>query len=208
MNFNHVLCLSPHPDDVEYSMSGTIVKNKDTVFHILCLSNGGDCDSTTSYLRYNEMINSWKVTNIDNYNLIKSNVEFIKDKQTDEWIQYIETECLAKLDIDAILLPSSIDSHFEHVLVSSFGNALARIKPYSLIEYKSPSALENWNANLFMDISEVYETKKNMLLEFKSQLSKTYFTEDTIDGYHTHFQCSKKGLKKVEQFKINTSYHK
>ena len=37
LNFNRVLCLSPHPDDVEYSMSGTIMKCTDTIFDIVCL---------------------------------------------------------------------------------------------------------------------------------------------------------------------------
>ena len=33
-NFNRVLCLSPHPDDVEYSMLGTIMKYSNTKFEI------------------------------------------------------------------------------------------------------------------------------------------------------------------------------
>ena len=39
-NFNKVLCLSPHPDDVEYSMLGTIMKYSDTQFHLLQLAQG------------------------------------------------------------------------------------------------------------------------------------------------------------------------
>ena len=35
LGFNKVLCLSPHPDDVEYSMSGTIIKYEDTHFDIV-----------------------------------------------------------------------------------------------------------------------------------------------------------------------------
>ena len=41
LNFNKVLCLSPHPDDVEYSMGGTIIKYTDTHFDILCLTHVG-----------------------------------------------------------------------------------------------------------------------------------------------------------------------
>ena len=47
LEFNRVLCLSPHPDDVGTKMSGTILGCTDTVFDIVCLSNGGDCDTTT-----------------------------------------------------------------------------------------------------------------------------------------------------------------
>ena len=35
LNLNRVLCLSPHPDDVEYSMLGTIIKHQDTIFDVL-----------------------------------------------------------------------------------------------------------------------------------------------------------------------------
>ena len=38
LGFNKVLCLSPHPDDVEFGMMGTILKYTNTVFDILCLS--------------------------------------------------------------------------------------------------------------------------------------------------------------------------
>ena len=41
LNFKRVLCLSPHPDDVEYSMLATIKKNSNTKFDIFCLSRGG-----------------------------------------------------------------------------------------------------------------------------------------------------------------------
>ena len=32
---------SPHPDDVEYSMLGSIMKHQDTHFDILCMTKGG-----------------------------------------------------------------------------------------------------------------------------------------------------------------------
>ena len=47
LGFNKVLCLAPHPDDVEYSMGGTIIKHYNTQFDVLCLTQGGDCDITT-----------------------------------------------------------------------------------------------------------------------------------------------------------------
>jgi LmbE family N-acetylglucosaminyl deacetylase len=52
LNFNRVLVLAPHPDDAEYSMSGVVLKYTDTHFDILCLTQGGDCDSTTDKIDY------------------------------------------------------------------------------------------------------------------------------------------------------------
>ena len=44
LNYDKVLCLSPHPDDVEYGMLGTICKYKDTQFEIVVLYKGVDFD--------------------------------------------------------------------------------------------------------------------------------------------------------------------
>ena len=208
-NFNKVLCLSPHPDDVEYSMSGTIIKNYDTQFDILCLTQGGDCDETTSDSRLKEVCNSWESTGVNNVNLFFSPNKFLKEKGEDEWVNYIETNYFipdtAGYTYDCILLPSSYDSHFEHKAVSAFGWPLTRVKGISLIEYYTPSTLEEWIPNTFIDISEVYETKLKMLKQFTSQQHRSYFTRKTLDGFHTSFQCSKKGYE-IEKFNLKQAF--
>jgi len=202
LGFNKVLCLSPHPDDVEYSMSGTIIKHTDTQFDVLCLTQGGDCDITTSNSRLNEVRNSWESTLIKNVDLFFSGNKFLKEKGEDEWINYIETEFLSKNQYDCICTPSPLDSHFEHKTVSNLGWPLTRISSISLIEYYSPSTLEYWIPNTFIDISLVYDKKINMLKEFTSQQHRSYFSLDTLKGFHTNFQCSKKGFPLVEQFNL------
>jgi predicted NUDIX family NTP pyrophosphohydrolase len=67
LNFNRVLCLSPHPDDTEYSIAGVVLKHQDTHFDILCLTQGGDCDPTTGVDRIDEVKNSWSVSKATNY---------------------------------------------------------------------------------------------------------------------------------------------
>ena len=208
LNFNKVLCLSPHPDDVEYSMGGTVVKFTDTHFDILCLTQGGDCDNTTGTSRLEEVKNSWDITNQNNYKLYFSKYKFLKDLGDDEWINYIETHYTNKKTYDCIITPSEFDSHFEHRIVSSFSWPLTRIKGISLIEYYSPSTLEKWTPNMFIDITNVYDTKLNMLKQFKSQQHRSYFSRETIDGFHTNFQCSKKGYNMVERFNLKQLFVK
>jgi len=202
LNFENVLCLSPHPDDVEYSMAGTVLKYKDTHFDILCLTQGGKCDDTTDLNRLGEVDKSWKKSKADNYELFFTSYKFLKDLGDDEWINYIESTFTNNNYYDCILTPSEFDSHFEHRIVSSFGWPLTRIKPISLMEYYSPSTLEKWIPNMFVDISDVYGTKLDMLKEFESQQHRSYFSRETLDGFHTNFQCSKKGLSKIERFNL------
>jgi len=154
LNFDRVLCLSPHPDDVEYSMAGAILKYGSTHFDILCLTQGGDCDKTTSKDRLLEMESAWKTTDAKNYSIHSSDVKLLKDKDVDQWIQYIENNYTNKVKYDCIMTTSEYDSHFEHVIVSNFSAPLSRVKSYSIIQYRSPSTLETWIPNLFVRSEE------------------------------------------------------
>lgn len=206
LNFNRVLCLSPHPDDSEYSIAGVIIKHQDTQFDILCLTQGGDCDITTGINRIDEVLNAWSVAEVLNCSLHFSDVKYLKEKAVDEWINYIEHNFTKKFEYDCIMVPSEYDSHFEHVLISSFAAPLARINPYSIIQYRSPSTLDKWTPNLFVSLKDFYYIKKKMLLEFKSQTHHKYFSESVLDGFHTNFQCMKKDQGFVESYKIITAY--
>ena len=74
LGFDKVLCLAPHPDDIEYSMGGTIIKYQNTHFDILCLTQGGDYDITTNKERIEEVIESWNTIKNPNYDLYFSRV--------------------------------------------------------------------------------------------------------------------------------------
>ena len=202
LNFDRVLCLSPHPDDVEYSMAGTIIKHTGTTFDILCLTQGGDCDDTTGENRLKEVENSWKTANTKNTTTDFTDHKYLKEIGEDEWVNFIESHFTDMGEYDCIITPSEFDSHFEHRIVSNFGWPLTRIKGISLIEYYSPSTLEKWVPNMFIDISDVYKVKLNMLKQFKSQQHRSYFLKETINGFHTNFQCSKKGYGMVERFNL------
>ena len=56
LNYDKVLCLSPHPDDAEYGMLGTIMKYKDTKFDIVVLSQGGDFDCISDDIMSHEKL--------------------------------------------------------------------------------------------------------------------------------------------------------
>ena len=80
LNYDKVLCLSPHPDDVEYGMLGTIIKYQDTKFHILNVSQGGDFDESSNKQRHLECKNLWETIK----NLEGSFTEFKHIKSHDE----------------------------------------------------------------------------------------------------------------------------
>ena len=199
LNFNKVLCISPHPDDVEYSMLGTIMKHPDTNFELLQLAQGGDCDPSTSRDRLDEVVDVWERSCCKNIKLSFTDNVFIGELSEDKWINKIE----GYLDnVDAIFLPNECDSHFEHRFISGFGKALIRDKSINLIQYYTPSTQETWLPNVYVNIENEYETKLNCLNEFKSQSHRYYFRNDVLRAFHSDYQCAKKKIHYVEKYKI------
>ena len=209
LNFDNVLCLSPHPDDVEYAMLGSALKFKETKFDIVCMTRGGKFDSTVSdYDRLDEIKSLWSSSKAENVNLFFTKFNHISDMDEDSWINFIENSFMRESRYDGILIPSNEDSHFEHRKVSKLGFALIRSSLISLVEYATPSALQTWNPNFFVDVSENIIEKKKLLRHFISQREKMYFDDATIDGFHTDFQCMKRGMKNVEKFRILNFYQR
>jgi len=204
LNLKRVLCLSPHPDDVEYSMLGTILKYKDTTFDVLCLSCGGakGFDSTNALNRRQEVNNVWGSLEYNNVNLSFADCDYLEDRTEPGWINYIENKFINNQKYDGIFIPPEKDSMYEHRFVNKFGSALIRKDAMSLIEYHTVSTLNCWKPNVFIDISKTYKSKLQAINKFVSQNDKSYFTKDTLDSFHSNFQCSKRGIKIVEQFKI------
>ena len=205
LNFNKVLCLSPHPDDVEYSMLGTILKYTDTQFDILCLTKGGakGFDPTNDQDRLQEVRNVWKEADTANTELLFSDCDYFQDKDGDAgWVNYIENNFLIDGSYDCIMLPTVEDSMFEHRFVNGLGYALTRVRPISLIEYHTPSTTNDWRPNIFIDIQKYFNKKVDCIMKFTSQVSKSYFNEVTLDAFHSNFQYRKKNVITVEQCKI------
>lgn len=207
LDCRRILCLSPHPDDVEYSMSGTIMRYPGTHFDILCLTQGGMMDKTTGEHRIQEIRNTWKKAGVKNVSLYFSDYKFLNDMRTDEWVNFIEENYISKHLYDCILTPSEQDSHPEHVIVAGLSLSLCRSIAFNLVQYKSPSTLHGWIPNLFVPLEDkIYNTKLEILLELKSQLSHRYFNLQSLNSFHTDFNCLKRNIKYSESFKILTLY--
>ena len=105
LNKKAVLCISPHPDDTEYSMMGTIAQFTDTKFICLNLAIGGHLDDTTSIKRIEEVDNVWKEMNCNNVeNVYIDEAQYMEDLKEEEWINSFVLD----LSLDSV-------SRFPHV---------------------------------------------------------------------------------------------
>ena len=209
LNFERVLCLSPHPDDVELGMMGTIMKHTGTQFSVLCLTNGATkcLGGVNGRNRLEEVVDAWARAAASNANIQFSGCDYLGEKDGDSgWVNYIENKFINHKKYDCIFLPTIEDSQFEHRFVNGLGTALIRANPISLIEYRTPSTLNSWLPNLFVDVDDFYEKKLDALKYFKSQQTKPYFSEPVLEAFHANYQCRKKGINIVEPFRIIEVY--
>jgi LmbE family N-acetylglucosaminyl deacetylase len=207
LNLDRVLCLSPHPDDVEYSMSGTICKYKDTKFDILCLTQGTSTDISSNETRLTEVRNFWEAMGLTNVQLLFSEFKTFEEAFPAQWITSIENSFGFPKNYDGLLCTSSQDSHYEHLIVNGFSNALCRSKTVTILEYKSPSTLHTWIPNLFVNIEHFYKMKLDALRSaFLSQLDSPYFSEDLIKLFHVDYLNQKRGSRVAEEFRIVSTF--
>ena len=203
LNFDKVLCLGAHPDDVEYGMLGSMCKFTDTEFDILVLSEGGDFDKSTGKDRQKECQRIWD--KIQNVNGGFTGIKHVVNHQEDEWVNILESGGYVSDDYDCIFTLPSEDSHFEHRIVNSMTPALVRHKKIGIISYRTPSTLDNWIPNFYVEID--LDEKIEHLKEFQSQLNKPYFSENSFKSFHSNYQCFKKNMKYVELFRVEIIYN-
>ena len=204
LNFDKVLCIGAHPDDVEYGMVGSMYKFTNTQFDVLILSEGGDFDESTGKKRQLECEKIWN--DIPNVSGKFTDVKHVVDLKEDEWINYLESRDCISDSYDCIFTLPNEDSHFEHKIVNSITPALVRHKKIGIISYRTPSSLDNWIPNFYVSID--LNKKISYLKRFKSQLYKPYFSEKSIKSFHSNYQCSKKDMEYVELFRIEGIYSK
>ena len=93
-----------------------------------------------------------------------------------------------------------------NIKVNELAFPLTRIKSLGILEYRTPSTLDSWSPNTFVDVTDYFEEKYDKLMLFKSQKDRWYFQEDLLKSFHSNFQSYKKGIKYTEKFKTVQLY--
>jgi len=192
LGFDEVLCLSPHPDDVEYGMLGTVLMYPGTKFVIMTMSLGTAGDETGGTVRMEEVRLCWN--GVPNVSLRFTSVNALEDLKEREWVHLLECRHRGLLDVcDAIFAPPNYDTHYEHLLVNRIGLALTRSRSVSLLEYRTASTLDQWVPNMKVDITDVYNQKLRMINGFKSQARHGYFSPPALLAFHMDYDARKRG---------------
>lgn len=192
LNFDMVLCLSPHPDDVEYGMLGTVLTYPETTFVVVTMSAGTPGDRTTGDKRLDEVKQCWG--GIPNVALIFTGIYNLEDEKERAWLFYLESR-VESIDYDAIIAPASHDTHYEHLMVNRIGRAMTRSHPVSFLEYKTASVLSPpWAPNILVNIANgVFHDKLYRIKNHGSQAHRGYFAVDAVAAFHIDYTARKRG---------------
>lgn len=199
----NVLAIGAHPDDIEYGVFGTLCKFRDDC-SIFCFvaTAGGLRDSTSGILR--------KIESEIALNLLNPNKVFWEDKigidyQDYAYITFYLEKIIDLENINLILAPDKSDSHQDHRLISDITVSASRRSNATVLFYPTLSTVQ-FNAKLFVDISEVFNKKKEALSLLVSQKDKPYMMDEYLEIFNHDAFASLHGLNYVEKFDIGGAF--
>jgi LmbE family N-acetylglucosaminyl deacetylase len=200
ISYRTILAIGAHPDDIEYGCFGFLLRHKDECkIHLYVASLGSVGDPTSGIERRDESSESFK-------KLSPSSVKFrektgISDQDFNSVLEEV-TGLIQTLKPDLILCLGPHDSHQEHRKLFDITIAAARRSRASILSYGIVSNTLEFRPQYFVDISEVYEQKKEALLCHQSQKHRTYMSEEYLDIFHSNNYASLHGVRYCEAYEV------
>ena len=164
----NILAIGAHPDDIEYGCAATLIKyaERDHRIHLMVLTGGEE--GGESEVRHQEQ---------------NAAAEIIGAKEV-FWGQYRDTqlplnkelidkieEVLVEVEPDLILVNYGDDTHQDHrVLTEATMSATRYVR--NVLFFEVPTT-QNFNPQVFVDISDTLERKFQVLKAHESQVMKT-----------------------------------
>lgn len=197
-----IAIIGAHPDDAELSAGGLLaLKQKDAI--MLSVTHGAYSSFTGSGHRTpQEAITEMKASaeslrcewEIWGYELdLKLNMDLVYD-----------LDCfLEKHDIDTVITHYVYDTHHVHRIIAEATIAAARRIPNLLMMEPPPHRMyEPFKPQLYVNITEVYETKHAAILQYKTQKEK-YLHEwvETMNAREI-IHGNEVGVERAEAFQI------
>lgn len=170
-----ILAIGAHPDDIEYGCGGTLVKYVKAGHRVfLFIATHGTFGGVGS-IRSEEMEASAK--HMGASDLFWGGYTDTQIPMSQNLISEIEV-IIGKVKPRFIFTHWRDDTHQDHRNLTACTLAATRYIPNFLF-YESPSS-QNFNPNVYVDISDVLDEKIELLKIHASQISKTNIEETTI----------------------------
>ena len=171
-----ILCLGPHPDDLEIGAGGTLVnfaRNGHEIF--LLVLTRGDMGGE-SEIRLHEQENSAKI--IGAKDLFWGGYRDTMLIANSESISAVEN-IIKLIEPDYIFSNFEEDTHQDHRALARIVNSAAR-NSSNILFYETPTTAPSFKPNVFADISHVMDAKIETLNAHESQMMKTNIRDTSI----------------------------
>ncbi len=199
LKFERILAIGAHPDDVEYSCLGFLLKQKSLGSEISAYvaSLGGFNDPSSGIERKNETDSALELNGIRGFYTLNNDFNYFE----------IEAEIrslVLKYDIDCVLVHSPFDTHQDHRLIHDIAVSAIRRIGLSLILYRSVSTTRDFLPNLQVGVDGYMDLKLETLLLHKSQQTKIYMQKHMIESFHTYYNIFEGSERYYEMYTINS----
>ncbi len=210
-----ILVIAPHPDDETLGCGGTILKHKDNNDEVNCVFVTSIGKKSKEYKKRNSEIK--KVNSYYSFNNLilgkfePSKLDQYKKKKIIDFISSI----VEKLKPEIIYVPFREDAHSDHRIVYDCVSPVFKTFRYPSVKsiriyetlsetnFKNNISKENFEPNLWIDISKYLKQKIEIMKIYKSEIKKHPFprSEKSIKALAI-LRGSYSGHKFSEAFKI------
>ena len=181
--FNKILCLAPHPDDIELGCGGTVSKltelGKEVFYCAFSLCEKSIPKGFSNDILKEELKNSCRKLGIRDTNVYQYMFEVREYKRDRQLILEELVKLKNEIKPDLVFLPMPNDVHQDHCTISEEG--IRAFKKSTILAYEVPwnnFSLEN---NLFIELTEEQLQKKiEALKAYESQYFRSYANEEFV----------------------------
>jgi len=179
MKNKKIVIICAHLDDEVFGLGGTIAKlSKDNNIHILTIGNKYKKDShDDKMMRLKCYIDTCYILNVKSTVFSYNDLTFSKNQSK---IEKHISDFLEMENPDIIFTHTPKDIHKDHKCISDIVNVINRRKNIEIIHFSIPGNSERnlgnntFSPNMYIDITEVYKTKKKLLKIYKQYKDYKY----------------------------------
>jgi LmbE family N-acetylglucosaminyl deacetylase len=199
LRFNNILAVGAHPDDIEYSCLGFLLKQKNYGAKIstFVASLGSGNDKTSGSARKSESQAALDLNGFEQHYSKDGNFDYV----------ITETEIRNLIlghNFDCVLVHDPRDTHQEHRIIYDITLSAIRRVSLSFILYRSVSTTNDFMYNYSVGIDKFFDRKLKTLQLHKSQQNKLYMARGLIERFHTYYHLDLNSESFYETFNISS----
>lgn len=172
-----ILAVGAHYDDIELNCAGTLIKafKMGAEINLVVCTDGSKGGDKNERKAEQELVNK-------DIGYIKVRYLGYSDgtlSHDDKLVKNLDM-IIRDLEPDYIFTHSETDFHQDHVAVAKSVRSANRNAHASLITFPSQDLKYPFNANLYIDITNLFDRKLEIVKKYKSQLHRPWLQDDTL----------------------------